>query len=236
MSDLCKWLHEQLESLPTISSPFSLENLPENGIYFFYENGEIWGHYGNKPRIVRIGTHTGERNFRSRINQHYLLDESKKMNFEMDKPKISDRSIFRKNIVRGLLNREKDGYLEIWNIDFTKKLNTKLFGHLRNIEKEKRLESKITIIIRERFSFKFIVMDSQKQRKRLERSLIGTIASCKLCKPSGNWLGNYSPKRKIEESGLWLEQNLTADKIDENDKDTILNAISRTKKWITCGL
>ncbi|GBC68339.1 hypothetical protein HRbin01_00018 [archaeon HR01] len=70
MSDLCKWLHEQL---------------PENGIYFFYEKGEIWGHGGDKPRIVRIATHR-EGNFRSRIGKHYLLNESW-MNF--------DRSIFR---------------------------------------------------------------------------------------------------------------------------------------------
>lgn len=35
MSELCKWLHEQLEQLPRIEFPFELEKLPENGIYFF---------------------------------------------------------------------------------------------------------------------------------------------------------------------------------------------------------
>jgi len=76
MSELCKWLHEQLEQLPFIKFPFKLEQLPENGIYFVYEDNEIWGHGGYKPRIVRIGTHK-DGNFRSRIKEHFLLDQSK---------------------------------------------------------------------------------------------------------------------------------------------------------------
>lgn len=41
MSELCKWLHEQLEQLPLVKLPFRLEQLPGNGIYFFYEEGEF---------------------------------------------------------------------------------------------------------------------------------------------------------------------------------------------------
>ena len=83
MSELCKWLHEQLEQLPLISFPFRLELLPKNGIYFFYEAGEVWGHGGNKLRIVRVGTHKNG-NFRNRIKEHYLLDETW-MNFDKNK-------------------------------------------------------------------------------------------------------------------------------------------------------
>jgi len=103
MSELCRWLHEQLEQLP------------ENWIYFFYEDGEIWGHGGYKQRIVRIGTHK-DGNFISRIKEHFLFDESK-MNFDTTKPAPHERSIFRKNIGRALLNKEKDEYLKIWEID-----------------------------------------------------------------------------------------------------------------------
>lgn len=237
MSDLCKWLHEQLEQLPTIRFPFTQEQLPKNGIYFFYEKGEIWGHDGNKPRTVRIGTHKG-RNFRSRIKEHYLLDESK-MNFDRNKPKPSDRSIFRKNIGRALLNRDRDDYLQIWEIDFMTRKNRECLGHKRDIDKEKRIESKTTRILRERFYFRFVMIDGQTERmgsKGLESSLIGTVASCKLCKPSDKWLGNYSPKIQIKESGLWLVQHLKADEINKNDKETILNAIRRTKEWITNGV
>jgi len=234
MTELCKWLHEQLEQLPVIRFPFTLEQLPKNGIYFFYEEDEIWGHGGNKPRIVRIGTHK-EGNFRNRINEHYLLDESK-INFDKDMPKPSDRSIFRKNIGRALLNRDKDDYLEIWEIDFMTRKNRKSLGDKRDVEKEKRIEFTITKMLTEKFSFRFVLIDSQLKRmgsKGLESSLIGTVASCKLCKPSDNWWGNYSPKKQIRESGLWLVQHLKAIGMNENDKETILNAIRRTKGWNT---
>ena len=106
MSDTCKWLHIQLERLPMIKFPFKLEQLPDNGIYFLYEEGESWGHGGFKPRIVRIGTHKNG-NFRSRIREHYLLDESK-MNFDSNKAAPRERSIFRKHIGRALLNKSQD--------------------------------------------------------------------------------------------------------------------------------
>lgn len=234
MSDLCNWLHEQLEQLPTIKFPFTLEQLPENGIYFFYEKDEIWGHGGNKSRIVRIGTHK-DGNFRSRIKEHYLLDESK-MKFDSTKPAPHERSIFRKNIGRALLNKARDNYLKIWEIDFTTKKNREEHGYKRDIEKEKKIESDITRWLRENFCFRFIMIDSHAERRGLESSLIGTLAGCKLCKPSNNWLGSYSPKQQIKEGKLWLVQHLKASGINESDKETILHAIKRTKEWIMNGI
>lgn len=228
MSELCKWLHEQLEQLPLIKFPFKLEQLPENGIYFFYEQGEVWGHGGDKQRIVRIGTHR-DGNFRSRIAEHYLLDESK-MNFDKNKAKPSDRSIFRKNIGRALLNRKNGKYLPTWEIDFTIKKNREKSLHLRDIRKEIEIESEITATLRKNFSFRCFKLGSQTERMGktgLESSLIGTISHCKLCKPSNKWLGNYSPKKQIKESGLWLVQHLKANGISERDKKIILDVIKR---------
>lgn len=232
--DKCEWLHRQLENLPIFKYPFSLEDLPHNGIYFFYEEGENWGHGGDHQRIVRVGTHKGN-NFRSRINDHFLFNE-RKMNFNEMKSAPKDRSIFRKNLGRALLNKEEDDYLKIWNLDFTPRDNREQYGHLRDIQKEKEIEMQVTQTLRNSFSFRFLVMDSQMERmggKGLESSLIGTIARCGKCRPSINWLGNCSPKGEIKESGLWLVQHLNADMIDEDDKETILNAITKTKEWIT---
>ena len=191
MSDQCKWQHEQLEQLPIVNFPFKLGQLPKNGIYFFYEQTESWGHGGKKQRIVRVGTHRNG-NFRNRIAEHFLLNKTK-MNFDNDRPKPSDRSIFRKNIGRALLNKLKDDYLEVWNRDFIKRANKINFGHKREIEKEKKIESEITRILRTSFSFKYIELDNQTERmgkSGLESSLIGTLAQCKLCNPSKVWLGN----------------------------------------------
>lgn len=231
--DKCEWLHRQLEELPIFRYPFSLEDLPRNGIYFFYEDGEEWGHGGNHLRIVRIGTHKGY-NFRSRINDHFLFND-RKMNFNEMKPAPKDRSIFRKNIGRALLNKKKDKYIEIWNIDFTSRGNREKYGNLRDIEKEKEIETMTTKTLRDNFSFRFLVIDSQTDRmgtQGLESTLIGTIARCKLCVPSSSWLGNHSPIEKIKASGLWLVQHLNSDAINERNRITILNAIEGTKEWI----
>jgi len=230
MSRKCKCLHEQLEELPLIKFSFELESLPKNGIYFFYEKGEIWGHGGNKPRIVRIGTHRGN-NFRKRIAEHFLINE-KRMDFNENKPKPSDRSIFRKNIGRALLNKNNDPYLKVWNINFTPKQSREKSGYLRNIDKEKTIEKEITEIIRGNFSFRFIIIEDEEERigsKGLESRLIGTVSRCRECKPSEKWLGNYSPIEKIRKSGLWLTQHLCADEINNN---VVEELIRRTKEWI----
>jgi hypothetical protein len=44
LSETCKWLHKQLELLPTFKYPFDLKLLPNNGVYFFYEEGENLDH------------------------------------------------------------------------------------------------------------------------------------------------------------------------------------------------
>ncbi len=71
MSARCKRLHELVLALPEVRWPFNPAALPRNGIYFFHEAGEMWGHGGECPRIVRIGTHR-EGNFRSRMADHLL--------------------------------------------------------------------------------------------------------------------------------------------------------------------
>jgi integrase len=162
-----------LEQMPLVRYPFCLDQLPENGLYFFYEQGETWGHGGTRPRIVRVGTHR-DGNFRRRIAEHYLLNEAK-MNFNKDKPKPSDRSIFRKNIGKTLLKNE-DPYLKIWEIDFMTRNNKMKFSNKRDITKEQETEEQITKVLRDNFAFRFITPQNmrnnfEKQRHRLIRTL-----------------------------------------------------------------
>jgi hypothetical protein len=229
MSEKCRWLHEQLEQLQLISYPIldrNLKVLPDNGIYFFYEEGENWGHGVNKLRIVRVGTHR-DGNFRNRIAEHFLLNESK-MDFGRDNPKPSDRSIFRKNIGRALLNRANDDYLRIWEIDFMGSENKQRFAHMRDIRKEREIEAQITHLLRTKFSFRLIELIGQAQRMGktgLEGALIGTLARCAFCRASTGWLGKYSPKKQISQGKLWLVQHLSANSINEQDERTILEAV-----------
>lgn len=232
-TEYCHWLHTELESLPLIQYPFDTNILPINGIYFSYQKDEFWGHGGTQPRIVRIGTHK-DGNFRSRLKEHFLSNESM-MNFDKMMIKPSDRSIFRKHIGRALLNKERDDYLKIWEIDFTTRQKRKKYSSLRNIQKEKNIESQITKILRQKFSFKFIALNKQAERmgsKGLESYLIGTVSHCELCKPSNNWLGYFSPKKQIRTSGLWLVQYIESEGINDRFKNAISNAIRKTKEQI----
>jgi len=232
-TETCEWLHQRLNELPLVRFPFELGDLPENGVYFFYEEGETWGHGGNEARITRIGT-SREGNFRSRIAEHYLLNESK-MNFDINRPAPHERSIFRKNIGRALLNRQKDDYIKVWELDFTSREKREAFSHLRNIQKELTLESNITKLLRSSFSFRYIILDSQEKRMGtggIESSLIGTVARCSLCRPSPNWLGNYSPDSRIRQSGLWLVQHLRARPLSDADREMVVDAIKQTQRWV----
>jgi len=230
MSEKCRWLHEALETLPVIQYPFDVENLPQNGIYFFYEQGEAWGHGTDGLRIVRIGT-SRQGNFGQRISEHLLLDE-RKMDFDRNRLKPSDRSIFRKNIGRALLNRDDDPYREIWEIDFTPRVNRERSSHLRDIDKEREIETEITELLRANFAFRFVVIGDAEIRRKLERCLIATVARCGLCKPSPNWLGQYSPKDKIRSSGLWQVRYLRHHEIGKEDTEAVRVAILRTKDWL----
>jgi hypothetical protein len=187
----------------------------------------------SRPRIVRIGTHK-ENNFRSRISEHFLLNESK-MKFTHSNPKPSDRSIFRKNIGRALLNKQKDlDYLRVWEIDFTSNINRANHSYLRNIEKEKTIESQITELIRKRFYFRFISIEGQKKRMGkigIESKLIGTVTCCKLCKPSDYWLGKFSPKAQIKNGKLWLSQHLVSIGLSDSDKRDLLIAVENTRRF-----
>jgi hypothetical protein len=222
----CEWLHRELEGLPLIRFPFDPKTLPENGIYFFYEKGEVWGHGGKRPGIVRVGTHN-DGNFQSRIAEHFLLNE-RKMDFDAKSSPPHDRSVFRKHIGRALLHGAGDSYLEIWNKDFMERENIRKFGHKRDIAKEKKIERAATEIIRSNFSFRFIKISEQGTRKDLEKRLIGTLAQCGVCQASPRWLGLDSPKKQIRESGLWLVQHLKASAITAEDRTELKRHIHQT--------
>lgn len=192
MIDFCAELHQCLFQKPRFAYPFEISRIPKNGIYILFEKDEV-GHDGN--RIVRIGTHTGQDKLRSRIKEHFI-NENK------------DRSIFRKNIGRALLNKNKDLFLEQWDLDLTTREARVRFSHLVDHEKLQKVESKVSEYMQSHFSFIVFEVSSEEDRKRFESRLISTVSHCPTCRPSPNWLGLSSPKEKIRKSGLWLVNEL----------------------------
>ena len=193
---ICDNIHDFANALPRFSYPFDSSKLPENGVYVFFENGEK---YKGKDRITRVGTHTGDGNLRMRIEQH-LCNENK------------DRSVFRKNIGRALLNKENNPFLEQWNLDLTTKAAKEKYASKIDAKKIQEIESRVSEYMRNNFSFAVFAIDGKEERLRYERFLIKGISACKECKPSGNWLGLHSPIEKIRKSGMWLVNELTIKK------------------------
>lgn len=208
----CEKLHLSCNNLKRHYFPFDGSEIPPNGIYILFERGER-GH--GVDRIVRIGTHTGDNQLKSRLKQHFL-NENK------------DRSIFRKNIGRSLLKKGNDPYFKIWEIDFTSRKVRDDKGSLLDPKKQNEIEKRVSKIIQNNFSFVFIPVDEKEKRLKYESKLISTVSHCNQCKPSSHWLGNYSPKEKIRESGLWLVNELYKEPFsDEELSDFIKNYLKR---------
>jgi len=209
MSETCDTLHRWFNEMERHRFPFDESRIPSDGIYALFERGET-SHGGD--RIVRIGTHTGDGQLRSRLRQHFISENK-------------DRSIFRKNIGRCLLNKESDPFLKDWEIDLTTRGAKDEHAAAIDFGKQAAVETDVTKYIQG--SFSFVVLDVKDKGKRLglESKLISTVSLCDECLPSKNWLGSFSPKEKIRESGLWLVNELYKEPLSSGDMEFLRRAV-----------
>src|SRR3989344_3635387 len=207
----CDEIHKLFNSMERFSFPFDESRIPLNGIYVLFEKLEN-AHGTN--RIVRIGTHTGNNQLISRLKQHFI-NENK------------DRSIFRKNIGRALLNKEKDSYLDKWELDLTTKESKEKFRKLIDINKQKEIEKKVTKYIQDNFTFVVFKLEDKDKRLEIESKIISTISLCAECKHSSKWLGLFSPKEKIRNSGLWLVNELYKEQLSDENLEELKGLLNR---------
>lgn len=214
----CVSIHKFFNSLPRFTSKFNPEDIPENGVYVFFEKGEK---FHDMDRIVRVGTHTGEGRLASRLQEH-LCGCNK------------DRSIFRKNIGRAILNKNNDPFLAKWNLDLTSKKNINKYSETieeQDLPYQFLIEQKVSKYMNDNLSFAVVSVDDKKERLDYESYLIHTISADKSCKQSDSWLGNYSPVKKIRESGMWLVNELTLPPIKETLKSCERKSCSAPDKY-----
>ena len=205
-TDACKRIHELLETLPKWYEPS--DSLPTKGIYFFYEEGENSPHTG-KQRIVRIGTHGASRTLKARIKKdHYNGNR--------------EGSIFRKYLGSALLKRGRASEDRIGEWRKRRKLSSRW----REFE---GIECKVSEVLRSKFFFRVVCVDSLKERKMFEEKLIATIAACPVCKPSDNWLGHFAWREKVRKSGLWNSNFVDSfRRITENDLERFEQLVHET--------
>ena len=206
MSKICAELHLLFNKMEKFNFPFDENKIPKNGIYVLFEKGEV-AHGTN--RIVRVGTHTGKDQLRSRLFQHFLK-------------KNKDRSIFRKNIGRALLNKNKDSFISQWELDLTTRKAKDANSGKVDSDKKDKTEDEVSAYIQENFSFVVFSVENKDKRLELESKIISTVSHCVECIPSKNWLGLYSPKEKIRKGGLWLVNELWKTPLSEKDLAEIM--------------
>lgn len=209
---MCARVHELFQTMTQMRFPYNDRLLPRNGIYVLFETGEF-GH--GTSRIVRIGTHRGQDQLQPRLTQHFVQENK-------------DRSIFRKNIGRAILERAGDPFLEQWNLDLTTKSAKALYAGKIDWAKQRQIEHQVTSYIQANFSFSTFQIDHEEERLGMESMLIGTVSLCDICPPSGTWLGKFSPIHKIRESGLWLVNELYKTPLTES-------AFDRLKRLASCS-
>ena len=200
MSKLCKQVHLLFSSRQAIQFPFNPSKLPKNGIYVLFEDGETA--HGTK-RIVRVGTHTGDDHLRIRLRNHFMQNSK-------------DSSIFRKNIGRALLKKAGDPFLTQWELDLTTQRDKEKNSNI-DLKRLAEVEKLVTEYIQKHFQLSVVEVKEKADRLELESKIISTISRCDECKPSAGWLGSYSPKEKIRESGLWLTNELYKTQLVESD-------------------
>ena len=204
----CQQLHQWAQSQPRHRFPYDNDAVPSDGIYLLFERGED-GHAGE--RIVRVGTHNGDHRLPLRLHQHFLGANK-------------DRSIFRKNIGRALLNRARDPYLTVWNLDLTSKAAKDQYGDLVEPRRQAEIERSVTDHICRNLSFVTIPVAARGDRLRLESRLISTVSLCDGCRPTSTWLGAHAPDRRVQQSGLWQVQELYKTPMDATDLNRIRSA------------
>lgn len=177
----------------------------DNGIYIVFEKGET---YYDMDRIVRVGTHTSDGRLRRRLQDHFVKENK-------------DGSIFRKNIGRAVLNRNKHPYLAVWNIDTSKKDRIASLGEKYDFSFQQKLEKQISNYMCENMSFVCFPVSTEQERLRLEEGIMATLNAASDFMASPNWRGKHSPEYEIAKSGLWLQKGLYGTPLSESEYTAI---------------
>ena len=206
--DLHKLFHN--EKLTRYTYPFEGQEsqIPTNGIYIMFEEGET---FQGLDRIVRVGTHNGDGNLYKRLKEHYV-NENK------------DRSIFLKKVGSAILAKNKDPYLDVWEVDTTTPENKNKVQAQLNPAHEQQITQQAVAHIRNKISFVVFEVKTKEDRLFWEEKIIATLSKAAKqgeIKPSDKWLGNFSPDPKVRQSGLWQSNHLNGEPLTSEEFDKL---------------
>jgi hypothetical protein len=180
----CAEIHRLLEPLPIFKEPARVPF--NNGLYFFYEKGEISAH-SPTGRIVRVGNHPRSQNgLKARLTLHYSGNKNS--------------SVFRKFLGGAILRKDNPNHPCL--LPELGKGHWERHG-MSTCEKCKPIEAEVSKLLRNNFWFRCIEIEDKDLRNHFEKKLIATLSLCPICKPSANWLGKFAYSENVRKSGLW---------------------------------
>ena len=172
----CKRLHEIANSAPTAT------DVPSDGLYFFLESDEVWGH-GEPPivRISRCGSHTKQGRLPDRAREHFRQN--------------SNGSVVVKHFGSALAQRTgPDVLCAHWG-----KADSRRCPKCKTLVQQTRQHLRNNI---EELAVGFIA-----EWERAEKIAIGILVHCERCKPSKDWLGHHCLNPKVRQCGQWNDKH-----------------------------
>lgn len=202
---LMETIYSLLGTLQVYDCSYKSSNLPDNGIYFFYEEGE-YCKINSKvmERIVRIGTHKSDNRFRDRIRNHYRGNKNS--------------SVFRTHIGSAIITKNR-----LKNIDINEWMK-----HMTPTNND--IERIIDDTFKKNFKFRCISVQTKNERLNLEEKLIATLSHYNFT-PSDNWLGHFAERKEIRSSGLWNVQHINSqNRVTEQDLAFLKEKINTARR------
>lgn len=205
-------------------------SLPNRGVYFFFEPGEIRKESGDGARVVRVGTHALGAGSMSTLKQRLRQHVGGRAGGGNHRG-----SIFRLLVGQALLAKEDNRGCTSWGIKGEAKKAALALGIAQeNIKAaEAPVEQRVSAHIAAMSVVVIPVADEpgpQSMRGWVERNAIALLSNFNrhpLDPPSSNWLGHSSNRPLVRSSGLW-NQNHVEDTHAASLLDELEQLVSRS--------
>ncbi|WP_223166945.1 hypothetical protein [Nonomuraea sp. SYSU D8015] len=205
-------LAEQIGGARRLFNCSATSGWPQRGVYFFFENGETRTD-GNRPRVVRVGTHaltaTSRTTLWTRLAQH-------RGPIDGTNPRGGNQrgSIFRRHVGTALL---ATGH---WPSEIAQSWPK---NHVTSQQRqaERPLELAVTAQIAA-MPLLWLDVPDRDQRSTIEANAIALLSqrTGAVDPPSPGWLGLHAANPKVRTSGLW-NSNHVDDRYDPSFLDDI---------------
>jgi len=200
-------LRERLAGVSTLREATGRLRWPSRGVYFFFEPGERRAGNGNGARVVRVGTHALKPASRTslwhRLSQHAGSRTTGAGNHR--------GSIFRLLVGESLKSRGATTAPQTWGVGSHPGATAERLGLAASDVRagERELEVGVSQYIGN-LPFLFVAVEDEPGpesiRGVIERNSIALLSNYNrpgLDPASPAWLGRYSGRERVRESGLW---------------------------------